>query len=345
MKMKKALLLALCMVVSMFALTACGGSSDDTAATDESGDVIPIRIAHTEAEDRSLNMAALEFEKYVEAEAANAGFNVDVQVYPNGSFSGSDADILQAVSLGQIEISYAAASAYTNFDAQWGILDAPFLFDSADEYFAAMDGDLGAYLQETLNASTDFKVLGYSFMGVKQMTNSKHPIKSVDDMAGLKMRTQQSDIHIAQYEAMGANSTPMSFGEVYTALQQGTCDGQDQTGTIILAQKWYEVQDYMTIMNINYGTMPFTCTNAWWDSLDPALQEIIQAGVDQYILDWQRDYELNAEAEAQAAIAEAGVEVYTPTDAELQTFKDACASVIDEFKGEWGADVFAAAGK
>lgn len=343
MKMKKALLLVLCMVVAMFALTACGGSDEPAAPAD--GDPIAIRIAHTEAEDRSLNMAALEFEKYVEAEAAAAGFNVDVQVYPNGSFSGSDADILQAVNLGQIEIAYAAASAYTNFDPQWGVLDMPFLFDTADDYFAAMDGELGAYLQSTLEASTDFKVLGYSFMGVKQITNAKQPVHTVDDLAGLKMRTQQSDAHIAMYEAMGANATPMSFGEVYTALQQGTCDGQDQSGTIILAQKWYEVQKYLTVVNINYGTMPFTCTNAWWDSLDPALQEIVQAGVDTYILDWQRDYELNAEAEAQAAIAEAGVECYTPTAEELQTFKDACAPVLDQFKGEWGADVFAAAGK
>ncbi|MGI5824667.1 MAG: TRAP transporter substrate-binding protein [Bacillota bacterium] len=339
MKLKKALLLAFCMVVAMFALTACGGGEEEAPAEGEAANedgTYTIRIAHTEAEDRSLNMACLEFGKWIEAESDGA---VTVEVYPNGSFSGSDSDILQATALGQLEIGLPAAQAFTEYSPEWGILDMPFLFDSADAYFNAMDGDLGAALTETLEG-TGFHMLGYAFMGVKQITNSVRPVKTVADLEGLKMRTQQSDAHIAMYEAMGANPTPMSFGEVFTALQQGTVDGQDQTGTIIWAQKWYEAQKYMTITNHNYGTMCFVANEEWFNGLPDDIKALVEEGAKTYLIDWQRQYELDAEAECQQKIADAGLEVYTPTAEELQTFVDACVPVNEKYAQEWGQEWF-----
>lgn len=337
MKLKKALLMALCMVVAMFALTACGGGGEEEAADPATSDEpIKIRIAHTEAEDRSLNLACVEFEKWIEAESNGA---VDVEIYPNGSFSGSDSDILQATALGQLEIGLPAAQAFTEYNPVWGILDMPFLFDSADAYFYAMDGELGEALTATLEG-TGFHMLGYAFMGVKQITNSVRPIQSVEDMAGLKMRTQSSDAHITQYECMGANPTPMSFGEVFTALQQGTVDGQDQSGTIIWAQKWYEAQKYMTIVNINYGTMCFVANEEWYNALPDDIKALVDEGTKTYLIDWQREYELNAEGECQQKIADAGLEVYTPTAEELQTFVDAVAPEHEQYAEEWGQEWF-----
>ena len=181
MKLKKALLLAFCMVVAMFALTACGGgdAADDQAAADNGDGTYTLRIAHTEAEDRSLNLACVEFEKWIEAESDG---KVQVEVYPNGSFSGSDADIIQATALGQLEVGFAATSAFTEYDPVWGILDMPFVFDSAQDYFNAVDGELGQKLNATLDG-TGLKVLGLSFMGSKQITNNQHPIKTVADMS------------------------------------------------------------------------------------------------------------------------------------------------------------------
>jgi C4-dicarboxylate-binding protein DctP len=338
MKLKKVLFLALCMVVALFALTACGGEEATTEeGTEATGDgTYTIRIAHTEAEDRSLNLACEEFGKWISEQTDGA---VTVEVYPNGSFSGSDSDILQATALGQLEIGLPAAQAFTEYNPVWGILDMPFLFESADAYFNAMDGELGNALTETLEG-TEFTMLGYAFMGVKQITNSVRPVHTVEDLAGLKMRTQQSDAHIAMYEAMGANPTPMSFGEVFTALQQGTVDGQDQTGTIIWAQKWYEAQKYMTITNHNYGTMCFVANTEWLNSLPEDIRALIEEGTKTYLIDWQRQYELDAEAECQKNIADAGLEVYTPTEEELQTFIDACAPVNEKYAQEWGQEWF-----
>lgn len=338
MKLKKALLLALCMVVAMFAMTACSSSeepaADEGAATDDG--TYTIRIAHTEAEDRSLNMACVEFEKWIEAESDGA---VQVEIYPNGSFSGSDSDILQATALGQLEIGLPAAQAFTEYDPVWGILDMPFLFDSADAYFNAMDGEMGEALTATLD-DQPFHMLGYAFMGVKQITNSVRPIHTVADMKGLKMRTQQSDAHIKQYECMGANPTPMSYGEVFTALQQGTVDGQDQSSTIIWAQKWYEAQKYMTIVNINYGTMCFVANKDWYNSLPDDIKALVEEGTKTYLIDWQRQYELDAEGECQQNIADAGLEVYTPTAEELQTFIDSVQPEHEQYAQEWGQEWF-----
>ncbi len=336
MKLKKALLLVFCMVVAMFALTACGGGDDSEQTAQNADGTYTIRIAHTEAEDRSLNMACLEFEKWIEEQS---GGKVQVDVYPNGSFSGSDADIIQATALGQIEVGFAATSAFTEYNPVWGVLDMPFLFDSADAYFNAMDGELGQKLNATLEG-TGLKVLGNSFMGVKQITNNVRPIKTVADMEGLKMRTMQSDAHIDQYTYMGANPTPMSYGEVFTGLQQGTVDGQDQSSTIIWAQKWYEAQKYMTIVNINYGTMAFTANEEWYNSLPEDIRALVDEGVKTYILDWERQYELNAESECQQKIADAGLEVYTPTPEELQTFIDAVQPEHEKYAAEWGQEWF-----
>ena len=335
MKLKKALMLALCMIVAMFALTACSGGGEEEAANNE-GDTYTIRIAHTEAEDRSLNLACVEFKNWIEEQS---GGKVTVDIYPNGAFSGSDADIIQATALGQIEVGFAATSAFTEYNPVWGVLDMPFLFDSADAYFTAMDGELGQALNATLDG-TGLKVLGNSFMGVKQITNSKKPVHTVADLSGLKMRTMQSDAHIDQYTYMGANATPMSYGEVFTGLQQGTVDGQDQSSTIIWAQKWYEAQKYMTIVNINYGTMAFTANENWYNSLPEDIKALVDEGVKTYILDWEREYELNAEAECQQKIADAGIEVYTPTAEELQTFIDAVQPEHEKYAKEWGQEWF-----
>ena len=139
---------------------------------------------------------------------------------------------------------------------------------------------------------------------------------------------------------MGANPTPMSFGEVFTALQQGTVDGQDQTGTIIWAQKWYEAQKYMTITNHNYGTMCFVANEEWFNGLPDDIRALVEEGTKTYLIDWQRDYELSAESDCQQKIADAGLEVYTPTDEELQTFKDAVAPELEEYAQEWGQEWF-----
>ena len=338
MKLKKVLFLVLCMVVAMFALTACGGGDDAASdATADNGDgTYTIRIAHTEAEDRSLNLACVEFQKWIEEESQG---KVKVEIYPNGSFSGSDSDILQATALGQLEIGLPAAQAFTEYDPVWGILDMPYLFDSAEAYFNAMDGEMGEKLTATLEG-TGFHMLGYAFMGVKQMTNSQHPIKTVADLQGLKMRTQQSDAHIEMYKCMGANPTPMSFGEVFTALQQGTVDGQDQSGTIIWAQKWYEAQKYMTVTNHNYGTMCFVANEDWFNGLPDDIRALVEEGTKTYLIDWERDYELSAEADCQQKIADAGVEVYTPTAEELQTFKDAVVPELEKYAQEWGQEWF-----
>ena len=338
MKLKKALLLAFCMVVAMFALTACGGgdAADDQAAADNGDGTYTLRIAHTEAEDRSLNLACVEFEKWIEAESDG---KVQVEVYPNGSFSGSDADIIQATALGQLEVGFAATSAFTEYDPVWGILDMPFVFDSEQDYFNAVDGELGQKLNATLDG-TGLKVLGLSFMGSKQITNNQHPIKTVADMQGLKMRTMQSDAHIDQYKYMGANPTPMSYGEVFTGLQQGTVDGQDQSATIIWAQKWYEAQKYMTIVNINFGTMAFTANESWYNGLPDDIKALVDEGVKTYILDWERDYEMKAEADCQQKIADAGLEVYKPTAEELQTFKDSVKGEHEKYAEQWGQEWF-----
>lgn len=327
-----ALFLGIMMVVSVL----CGcGSGGETAQTDGDGPVT-IRIAHTEAEDRTINLAALEFEKWIEAES---GGNIQVEVFPNGSISSSDADLAQAAAMGTIEIAFSASSSLTNYSDKFGILDMPYLFDNVDNYFAAVDGDLGTTLNQELQG-TGLTILGYSFNGIRNVSNNVRPINEPADFAGVNMRVMQSPTHIATFEAFGANATPMGFGEIYTGLQQGTVDGQDNAASLIYVQQFYEVQDYLSLTEHNFGTMAFIANEAWYNGLSPENKALVDEGVKTYILDWERQTELTNNEDFINRLAEEGMEVNEITPENKAKFVEAVQPVYEEFQSTFGQELF-----
>lgn len=337
--LKKILVLSLVLGLA-FTLAACGGN-DTPANTGDTGDQTPVepikmRIAHTESEDRAINLASVEFKKWIEAESDG---NIIVEVYPNGSVSGSDADLAEAAALGTIEIAFSATSALTNYSDKFGILDMPFLFNNAENYFAAVDGDLGKALNNSLQG-TGLTILAFSYNGVRNTTNNVRPITEPADFKGIKMRTMQSPAHIATFKAFGANATPMSFGEIYTGLQQGTVQGQDNAASLIYAQQFYEVQKYLSLTEHNFGSMAFIANEAWYNGLSQENKALIDQGVKTYILDWERNYEQSKNEEFISMLEEKDMEVNTVTEENRQKFIDAVQPLYEEYAVTFGQDLF-----
>lgn len=342
--LKKVLVFALCFAM-LFTLVGCGGNEGGTPtggetpsgeATSGEAQKVKIRIGHTEAENRAIHMAAVEFGKWIE-EASNG--NITVEVFPNAVIAPSDGDMAEAAALGTIEIAYAASHALTNYSDAFGILDMPFLFDTPQNAFAAWDGELGKALNETLEG-TGLTILGFSYNGARIISNNVRPIHEPADFKGIKMRTMQSPVHIETFRAFGANATPMGFGEIYTGLQQGTVEGQDNAASLVYAQQFYEVQKYLSLTEHNYGTMAFIANKDWYEGLSEENRALVDEGVKKYILDWQRNYELSENDNFIELLKEKGMEVNSITPENHQKFVDAVKPLHEKYAKEFGQELF-----
>jgi tripartite ATP-independent transporter DctP family solute receptor len=156
-----------------------------------------------------------------------------------------------------------------NFVPEVAILDIPFLFRDYAHARAVLDGPIGQDLLTKFDAK-GIKALAWGENGFRHMTNNKHPVNTPDDLKGLKMRTMENPIHIEAYRQFGILPTPMAFTEVFTALQQGTVDGQENPLSVITAAKLEQVQKYLSLTGHVYSPALILMSKAQWDKLSPA---------------------------------------------------------------------------
>lgn len=186
---------------------------------------------------------------------------------------GAEREAIEAVQLGTQELTWTSTGPIPNFVPEVKILDVPFLFRDYAHARAVLDGQIG---QEMLKKFDDkgFKALAWGENGFRHMTNNKRPINAPDDMKSLKMRTMENPVHIQAYKGFGIIPTPMAFSEVFTALQQGTVDGQENPLSVITANKFEQVQKYLTLTGHVYSPGIFLMNKAVFDKLPAADQQI-----------------------------------------------------------------------
>lgn len=179
---------------------------------------------------------------------------------------GGERESIESVQLGTIDLTWTSTGPIPNFVPALKILDIPFLFRDKAHARAVLDGPIG---QELLAAfePKGFKALAWAENGVRQMTNSKRDVKTPDDLKGLKMRTMENPIHIAAYKSLGIIPTPMAFPEVFTALQQGTVDGQENPLSTIMAAKFDQVQKHVSLTGHVYSPGLWLMNKAVFDKL------------------------------------------------------------------------------
>ncbi|PHY05611.1 MAG: C4-dicarboxylate ABC transporter substrate-binding protein [Alcaligenaceae bacterium] len=191
-------------------------------------------------------------------------------------FSGSlggERESIESVQLGTQELTGTSTGPIPNFVPAVKILDIPFLFRDKAHARAVLDGPIGQALLKEFD-SKGFKALTWSENGVRHMTNNKRPINLPDDLKGLKMRTMENPVHVAAYKGFGIITTPMAFPEVFTALQQGVVDGQENPLSVIMAAKFEQVQKYMTLTAHVYSPALLLMNKASFDKLSPADQKV-----------------------------------------------------------------------
>ena len=213
----------------------------------------------------------------------------------------------ESVAMGTLEAALPSTSVLVSYSDDFGIMDMPYLFNSPEKAFEAMDGDLGDYFNEKLE-KVGIHGLGYSYNGLRSMTNSSHPIETPEDLKGLKMRVMENEVFIDFFETLGASATPMSFNELFTGLQQHTVDGQENPPSLIYASKFQEVQKYLSLTEHVNNFLGFIMNKDFYDSLTKEQQEIVQDAAQEFV-DYQRKMELEDTEEYVKKLEEEGIVV------------------------------------
>jgi tripartite ATP-independent transporter DctP family solute receptor len=254
-------------ITRLAAALACG-LAFAVAAQAQTTMKISISVAQNSHQGVAIDTFAREVER-------RTGGRYKVQAFYSGALGG-ERESIEAVQLGTQELTFSSTGPVPNFVPEARILDIPFLFRDKAHARAVLDGPIG---QDMLKAfePKGFKALAWAENGVRHMTNSKRAVNSPDDLKGLKMRTMENPVHVAAYKGFGIITTPMAFPEVFTALQQGTVDGQENPLSVIMAAKFDQVQKYLTLTGHVYSPAIYLMNKSSFDKLSAADQQAFLA--------------------------------------------------------------------
>lgn len=332
-KMSFVLLLGMIVVLAL-ALAACGNSDSndstteqpatDTEPTDD-GETYTIRYSHNISPDTALGRAAEAFKEEVETESNG---RLEVEIFPSLQL-GSMREQAEQVQFGGAEMSMQGTSVLSPFTEDIQLLDLPFLFPTDEDMWRITQSEIGDELLETIS-DAGLKGLAIWGLGAKHFTNDEKPINGPEDIQGMSFRVMPSPLFIGQFEAWGANPTPIEFGELYNALQQGVVTGQDNDIETTYTQRFHEVQNYMTISSHNWLNYIVFANEEWFDGLPADLQEIITTAT-RNAGNMHHELRVSEEAELLENIIADGTEVNELPEEGRQAFIDMSDPVFEEF--------------
>ena len=354
-----ALLLGLCMTASLagcgLAATQAPATGGDTGSTGGAagGDTGTVGAYSSSAETQGktneivikVSNGAGETSPGVKAQLStfapmvenNSNGRVGVEVY-SGAQLGDDTTATEMVVAGQLEINNTSTAPLVGYVPELGIFDIPFLFNDEAEADAIMASEVGDYLNAKLETKGIIN-LAWNENGFRELTNSKRAVATVDDVAGLKIRTMENTFHQELWNSLGAAATPMSSSELYTALEQGTVDGEENPIANFYSYQFQEVQDYITMSNHIYSPFLFDMSKQIWDTYDQEVQDVVREAAEAF---GEEEKRVNREAAAenlQSCIDDFGIEVTYLDDAAKQAFVDKTAHIQDMIAEETGSEI------
>lgn len=323
-------------VSAIFMLIVAGCSSSSTGGSGDSSEKeLNLKMSVTISNTSSWFKAA---EKFADEVKENTDGRINIKVYPNEQLSGGDSGkAVESLSKGTIDLTYNSTIIYSILNDKLGVLSAPFLFKDAAEVDAKLSGEGGESIKQIIR---DFGVepLGFGENGFRQVTNSVKEIKSADDINGLKIRIPGIKMYTDLWTLYGANPATMTMSEVFTALQQGTVDGQENPIDVIYSSKLQEVQKHVTMWNYSYDPLILGMNKKLYDSLSEEDQQILLTAAEN-ANKFQIELARETEKEQIKEMEEAGVSFYYPTEEELAEFKEKAQPIYDQYTDVWGEDL------
>jgi tripartite ATP-independent transporter DctP family solute receptor len=292
-----------------------------------------LQIAGNFATEHPSSVAVEQVFKKEIARLTNNQLQVDV--FPAMQLGGAKENV-DAVRSGTLAITWVGAAFLSRIAPELEAVSLPFVFTNRESAFRVIDGPVGTAIDHKLN-DKGFIVLGWMELGMRHVTNSRGPIRSMADLKGLKVRLQPNETHLATFRAMGANPVAMDVKELYSALEQHVVDGQENPYTVISAGRYAEVQKYLSNSGHFFDFIAVVASKKAFDQLKPEYQKAVREAMTATVA-FQR--KLAAEEEAKQLALLKGKMTYTElTPAAREEMRKATAPVIDEVKKRAGADL------
>lgn len=311
--------------VSLASLLSVAGLAPVAAET--------VRIAGNFAVDHSSSQAMEVFKREL---AVRSGGTLTAEIFPAMQLGGAEENVDQVRS-GAIFATWIGIAYLSRTVAELEAVSLPFIFPDREAAFRVIDGRVGTLLDAKL-AAKGFRSLGYMELGSRNVTNSVRPIKTMADFAGLKIRLQPNETHLATFKAVGANPVAMGIKEVYSALQQGVLDGQENPYSIIATRRFDEVQKYLSDSGHFFDFIILVANKKRFDALPTAQQEALRAAAAAAVT-WQRAKSAEEDSASRAELVKRGMQ-FDPLPAETRSaLQQATASVVDGLKAKIGSEI------
>lgn len=291
---------------------------------------VQIRLGHVLPESHSWHKAATGFAEDVIAQTEG---RVEVSVFPSGQL-GSEKDVIQGLQIGSVQAGVIGSGSFQFIEPKMGLIEMPYAWKSREQAFEALDADLGVALAELLEPK-GVVVLAWWETGTRNITNSKRPINEPADLAGLKIRVTPDKVRLATFEALGAEPAPLSFGELYSALQQGVFDAQENPLSIIHSASFFEVQKYVSLTGHIWGAASLVVSKTTWEKISAEDQAKIKTAAATW-RDKQRQMTTKANAELVAKLEQEGM---TVNEVDKIPFIEAVQPIWESQKDVYGAEL------
>lgn len=317
----------------LFSLSLCALIAPGMSVSAEEIQSRTIRFGHLNNLDHPISAGV---KKFAEIVAAKSGGKIQVKEYPSNQL-GTEQQQTQALRGGTQEMQSPATTSVVGLVKDLGVIDFPFAVSTYPQGFALVDGPLGNALSQKL-PEKGLVALTFWDLGFRNTTNSKRPITKLEDFQGLKLRVIPNPVFLESFQALKASPMPLSFSELYTALETKAVDGQENPFNVIRSNKFYEVQKYVSATNHVYAANIILVSKIFWDKLSSTEQKILKdAAVE--ARDYQRKVSLAAAEEAVNELKKAGMQYNDVSSAEQERMRQAVQPVIDKFMSSYDPEI------
>jgi len=345
--MKKgiAVMMSVCLVLG---LSACGNAQKQPAATSApaagttaagapaaeapaapSGETVTLKIGNAMAASHPWNTATEEFAKKAEE---YSGGRLKIENYSDATL-GTEAELAEQVKTGTLDMCVIDPSVGTTYSKKLQLFALPFLFKDKAQWAAALDGQPGKDYADIIEAETGMKIMAYWGGSTRNVISVKEPVKDIADLKGFKLRLAASELKFKVWEAVGCLPVEVAFGETYSALSSGLCDGMENEMPSILSAKFYEVAPYLTKTEHEITVRPVFMNAAKFDSLDAELQEALVKAMEEATASarqLEEDYGKEAE---DSMVNDFGLQI---TEIDKAPIIEAVSGVFEEFGTDTG---------
>lgn len=333
----KKIRLIMCLLMMIFVLgtllfgcSVGGKKAGSQGDSSNNQDVIHLKVGHVLAPTHPYQLGLEKFAKLVDQKT---GGKVKIEIF-HSSQLGNEREMIEALQMGTLDMTICSTAPLAGFSNSFLVFDLPYVFKSRENAYKVVDSEVGMELLKSLE-NNGIKGLAYWETGYRNITTANKPIIHPNDMKGIKIRTVENKIHMAAFKQVGADPTPIPFGELFTALQQGVVDAQENPLSIIFTSNFYEVQKYLAMTEHLYGAAPLLMSKQRWDSLSPEIQKALQEAAIE-ARSYERECVKKMDGELLETLKSKGMQV---TQVDKEEWRQAMLPVYKQFEDQIGTSL------